>query len=116
IAAPLLPTATPTGIGPTVTPAPTAPAAPTGLAFTNQNCQGSSGFTVSISWSDNANNETGYRVYRDGLLVATLGANSTSYSHSAGNKNSGWTYTVEAYNAQGTALSNAITSTPCPVG
>lgn len=115
IAAPLLPTATPTGTGP---PAPTAPAGPTGLMFTSQVCDGGpgGGLTVTISWNDNANNENGYRVYRDGVLVATLSANTTSYSEEAPNKASGTNYYVEAYNAQGATSSATITSIPCPIG
>ncbi len=38
-------------------PPPTVPAAPTSLAAT------ASGSTVNLSWTDNANNETGYRAY-----------------------------------------------------
>lgn len=67
----------------------TAPAAPSGLVFTNQVCDGSTGLSISLSWNDNANNENGYRVYRDGVLVATLAANSTTYSEVAPNKSSG---------------------------
>jgi hypothetical protein len=34
---------------------------------------------VSLTWTDNAPNEDGYRIYRGGNLLATLAANSTSY-------------------------------------
>lgn len=33
--------------------------------------------TMNLSWTDNATNETGYRVYRNGELIKTLDANST---------------------------------------
>jgi len=33
-----------------------------------------------LTWKDQATNEDGYRVYRDGSLLATLGANTSSYS------------------------------------
>ena len=38
--------------------------------------------TFTMSWTDRATNETGYRVYRDGELLAELPANSTSYTDS----------------------------------
>ncbi|HXA20416.1 MAG TPA: PKD domain-containing protein [Thermoanaerobaculia bacterium] len=43
--------------GSSTPPPPTVPAAPTSLAAT------ASGSTVNLSWTDNANNETGYRAY-----------------------------------------------------
>ena len=116
IAPPPLPTVTDTPTmepPPEPPPAPTAPTAPSGLAFTNQVCGG--GLMISLSWNDNANNESGYRVYRDGVLVATLSANSTSYSEVAPNKASGTNYYVEAYNAQGASSSSMVTSVPCPI-
>jgi uncharacterized protein YgiM (DUF1202 family) len=33
--------------------------------------------SANLSWTDNANNETGYRVYRNGELIKTLDANAT---------------------------------------
>jgi len=36
--------------------------------------------TIKIDWTDRSDNETGYRVFRDGGLVAELPANSTTYT------------------------------------
>jgi hypothetical protein len=35
--------------------------------------------TFTLSWTDKAANETGYRIYRDGQVIAELPADSTSY-------------------------------------
>lgn len=36
--------------------------------------------TITIDWTDRASDETGYRVFRDGNVVAQLPANSTTYT------------------------------------
>jgi len=64
--------------------------------------------TYKLSWKDNATNETGYRVYRNGSLVAGIGANSTSYTNTFQyNQGTGGptydTFAVEAYNSYGTS-------------
>jgi hypothetical protein len=76
------------------------PAAPTGLAAVK-----STATTVTVTWTDNATNETGYQVYRSANggaynLRATLGANAVSYIDqvSAGNT---YSYQVRAYNISG---------------
>jgi hypothetical protein len=58
--------------------------------------------TVSLKWSDKSNNETGFRLYRNGELVIDLPANSTSYVDKFA-VNSGQTvsYRLEAYNPTG---------------
>jgi hypothetical protein len=59
---------------------------------------------VTIQWSDRANDETGYRVYLDGKVLAELAANSTQYSTripiQVGHTNSIY---VEAFNEAGAA-------------
>jgi hypothetical protein len=58
--------------------------------------------TVTLKWSDKSNNETGFRLYRNGELVIDLPANSTSYVDKFA-VNSGQTvsYLLEAYNSTG---------------
>ncbi len=53
-------------------------------------------YVVRLEWAD-VSNETGYSVYRDGGLLATLPANSTTYTD---NPPFGgpYTYAVEAFN------------------
>ena len=69
---------------------------------------------VVLIWSDKSNNETGYRFFRDGGLVADLPANTTSYTDSiAVDSGQGATYRIEAYNTTGTASTSTI-SISCP--
>lgn len=67
-------------------------------------CYGSGQVEVELSWRDNADNEKGYRIYRNGELVAELSANSTYYKevilYPGGQ---GLTYRVEAFNEIGAA-------------
>ena len=66
--------------------------------------------TTNMSWTDAADNENGYRVYRLGTQVADLPANSTSFSenipYTAGTS---ITYSVEAYNDSGASPQRSIT-------
>jgi hypothetical protein len=80
----------------------TAPAAPTGLTASTR-----PGDPVSLSWQDNAPNETGFSLERsaDGVSftpVQSLGANSTSTSDSPTPRDR-YYYRVRAYNAYGSS-------------
>ena len=76
------------------------PLAPTGLTATAV-----SGTEIDLSWTDNATNETGYYVYRsaNGLTgwtrIATLAADSNSYSNTGLTAGSVWFYYVQAIRA-----------------
>jgi hypothetical protein len=94
-----LPTNTPTN---TPTPLPL-PAAPTNLTAT-----AISKSQINLSWTDNSNNETGFRIERckgstctNFALIATVGANVTSYSNSKLTANTTYRYRIYAYNASG---------------
>ncbi len=104
IKAPLLPTATPTA-------APTPPNAPSNLKESGRVCSANE-FSITLTWADNAANEDGYRVYRDGQLVATLGANTSHYTDTLPDYLA-HSYTVEAYNDAGSANSNTIQTDLC---
>ena len=87
--------------GTTQTPAPVvvAPNAPASVTFSNIATSG-----LTINWSDSANNESGYRVYRsaDGVnfaKVADLNANSTSYSDSGLSSSTTYYYKIAAWNS-----------------
>ncbi|MCL5011878.1 MAG: fibronectin type III domain-containing protein, partial [Patescibacteria group bacterium] len=83
------------------------PATPTGLSAT-----AASQTQANLTWTDNATNETGYYVYRGGVLVATLGVNSTSYNDTSLSCGTSYSYYVVAYNAGGTsAASNTASAT-----
>lgn len=71
----------------------------------NFSCSGGT-MTFTMDWTDKANNETGYRVFRDGELVTELPANSTSFAESiaflAGQSVS---YYLQVYGPSGSANS-----------
>ncbi len=77
-----------------------APARP-GSLFYDYSCAGGQ-VTTTLSWSDAADNENGYRVYRFGAVIADLPPNSNGYvdevSVAAGTQ---LQYSVEAYNDAG---------------
>jgi len=92
------PTSTASAV-PTATATLAPPAAPTKLVISARVCDGTS-YTVTLSWIDNANNEDGYRVYRDGKPIAVLKADATSYTDVPPGYGPS-TYEVEAFNAAG---------------
>lgn len=93
----------------------TVPDPPSSFSLTNEVCLGAS-FTISMSWADNSGNEEGFRIYRDGGLVATLSANTTSFSENAGNTNSGFSYKVVAFNGEGESSGPTLSTSVCPFG
>jgi len=90
-----------------------APARPSNFNY-SYGCVGSAPQTVTtvITWTDSANNETGYRLYRYGVLIAELPANSTQYVDTteiaAGD---GITYGIEAFNDSGASSQRTFTFT-----
>ena len=87
------PTGTPT---PTPTPNPTVqPKQPTHLKATTVD-----DYTVTLSWKDTSNNESGFRIYdKNYHLIATLPANSTSYTLTLLQANTNYTFIIKAFNA-----------------
>ncbi|MEK6850838.1 MAG: hypothetical protein AABX85_04655, partial [Nanoarchaeota archaeon] len=62
---------------------------------------------VQLTWTDNSNNEQGFRVYRNGSLIATVTGN--SYSDNTVVAGAIYNYYVTAYNAAGeSAASNIV--------
>jgi probable HAF family extracellular repeat protein len=94
---------------PTTTVA-TAPAAPAGLA-----ASALSGGRIRLTWSDNAGNETGFRVQRargvDGTFttIAEVAANATTYTDTTAKAGRLYRYRVRAFNdVGGSAWSNVV--------
>lgn len=68
-----------------------------------------------ISWEDKSNDETGFRVYRDGVLLTTVNPNVTTLNDSLPiNMGVALTYSVEAVNATGASASITATAVTCP--
>ncbi|MDZ7303603.1 MAG: fibronectin type III domain-containing protein [candidate division KSB1 bacterium] len=78
------------------------PAAPSNLTATPV-----SNTQINLAWTDNANNETGFKIERKTgtagtyAEIATVGANVTSYSSTGLTANTKYFYRVRAYNANG---------------
>jgi len=83
-------------------PVETAPASPSDLSL-----KIISPTQIDLTWKDNANNETGYKVFRrvsgsqDWVLIATLDKNATTYKDGTAQPNTTYIYRVQAYNATG---------------
>lgn len=97
-------------VAPITTPIP--PNTPAWLAY-NYTCKlATSGgdMTMNLSWVDRSTSEEGYKVYRDGQVIATLAPNSTFYvdvAFVATGKT--LSYTVEAFTADWQASTGPIT-------
>jgi len=95
------------------------PAAPGGLTATAVSTS-----QINLSWTDNSNNETGFKLERkvgatgSYTEVATLGANVTSYSNTGLSASTSYYYRIRATNATGDSAysneANATTFTPPP--
>ncbi len=77
----------------------TVPCGPSGLQMTN-----STDVLVEFNWTDNATSETGFHIYRDDILVATIaahsgtGTDSGAYVEPCGHSN---VYAIRAFNYAG---------------
>ena len=96
----------------TTDPPPPPPAAPTGLSAT-----ATSDTSIDLAWTDAANNEDGFLVDRslDAVVwqqaVASLPANSTSFTDTGLDASTTQYYRVRAYNAQGEGVSSVASAT-----
>lgn len=94
------------------TPTPIPPDAPIWSAY-NYTCAlavGGGTMTMNLGWSDRSDGEEGYKVYRDGQVIATLEPNSTAYvdvAFVATGKT--LSYSVEAFSENWQASTSTIT-------
>ena len=94
----------------TTSPAPPAlPAAPSGLT-----ANGVSRTQINLTWVDNSNNESGFRIERcknanctNYVQVAQVGANVTTFADTGLTKNTTYRYRVRAFNAGGNSAYSA---------
>ncbi len=90
---------------------------------TNLNAAASSQSTISLNWTDNASNETGFLLERAtnaafsaGFATMSLGANTTAYTDSGLSSGTTYFYRVRATNAVGSSgnSNTASATTPAP--
>jgi hypothetical protein len=94
-----------------VQPALPLPNPPSGFSDSTTCPQKSKNRTVTLNWKDSPD-ETGYRIFRDGVLLAELAANVTSFTDSV-SFNKDFTYVIQAINANGVSISLDATSLRC---
>lgn len=99
--------------------APAVPAAPSSVVATafrvnNRNAR------VTVTWTDSANNETGFRIQRAtnaaftaGLVTSTVGANVTTFTTGNVPRFTDFYFRVQAYNATGSSA--YVNASPFPV-
>ncbi|RZS53291.1 fibronectin type III domain-containing protein [Sphaerotilus mobilis] len=91
--------------------APALPAAPQALSV-----RAVSPTQVDLTWTDAATNETGFEVLRNGVALASLAANTTTFSDTAAPSGQTLSYQVVALNAAGRSPSNPVSvATPVPI-
>ena len=74
------------------------------LASSNLTTTALSDTEIKLTWQDNSNNETGFKIYRSAspfVQIATVSANTTSYIDKGLTPNKTYSYQVFAYNDQG---------------
>ena len=93
------------------------PAAPSGLAATAETTN-----RIRLTWTDNANNETGFKIERKTgaggtyAQIATVGANVTTFTNSGLLANTTYIYRVRATNSSGdSAFSAEASATTLPM-
>lgn len=94
-----------------VTPPPTATSAPPrgpGIVEWNFSCSDGA-ITFTVNWADNAKNETGYRIFRNGEALVELPADSTTYTDVYGlPADQNVEYYVQVYSSSGQANSSIM--------
>jgi C1A family cysteine protease len=95
----------------------TPPLAPSGLTATA--AAGSN--SVALKWSDNAANESGYKIERCAGAgcssfgqIATVGSSTTSYTNTGLGWSTSYTYRVRAYNSGGDSATSNVASATTP--
>lgn len=113
---PVPPTNTPLPPTATNTPGATAPAAPSNLTATAL-----SSSQIRLNWTDNANNEDGFRIERctgqfcsNFTQIASVGANTTTFTNTGLSARTWYRFRVRAFNAAGNSAYSNIASVRTP--
>lgn len=87
------------------------PDPPEKFNIVNQVCSDQT-YSVELVWLDSSDNEDGFKVYRDGNVVATLGPNSTGFTDQPP-YGGPYTYGVEAFNSAGSSSRRTVEEPGC---
>jgi flagellar hook assembly protein FlgD len=71
--------------------------------------------TATLSWQDSANDETGFKIYKNETLITTLEANTTTHTLTGLTPNTHYTYSLTAFNHEGESKKASVTFTTHPV-
>jgi hypothetical protein len=96
---------------PTPTKNQSPPGAPLQLYIDGRVCTGQA-YSLILRWMDGSDSEQGFRVYRNGSLIATLGPNETKFAD-APPFGGPYTYAVEAFSAAGASARPAVQEAGC---
>ncbi|MBS3788099.1 fibronectin type III domain-containing protein [Candidatus Bipolaricaulota bacterium] len=78
-------------------------------APSNLSGQALSSSEIELTWTDNSTDEDGFRIYRNGSSLTTVGANQTEFTDTGLSAGTTYTYRVAAYNTHGESpLSNSV--------
>ncbi|MFZ5818803.1 MAG: hypothetical protein ACOYYJ_02790 [Chloroflexota bacterium] len=83
------------------------PEPPKSLSY-NFSCTLAGEVTTNLAWTDRATNEQGYRVYRNGTLVAELSANAAAYTETFIGAGGAISYGVSSFNSAGDSAQATI--------
>jgi N-acetylmuramoyl-L-alanine amidase len=85
------------------------PNTPTNLTASNYGCDA----RITLNWHDNSTNEEGFNIYRNGVWLASAGANVTSFTQTNLVTGQNYSYYVKAYIGDcESEVSNTVTQTP----
>jgi hypothetical protein len=88
------------------------PAAPAQFSIARRVCDKGT-YVLTLTWIDMADNEDGFRIYRDGNVVATVGPEIQQYTENPP-RGVAHTYGVEAFNSAGASSRPTLQETICP--
>jgi len=103
-----------------VASATTAPANTIPVAPSNVTAAAASPTKVVLSWKDNSNNESGFKIerstypFKSWTQIGTVGANVATYTDAATKKNTAYQYRVRAYNSTGNSSYSNTASVTTP--
>jgi len=100
---------TPTTVYSTNTPTVTVDVIPT--APTSAHTDSKADTQIVMGWTDNSNNETGFKIYKDDVCIETIAANSVSYTFTGLTAGTQYDLAVKATNAIGDSAEAQLTET-----